>query len=225
LSAVVAGDVDLRIRPSSGGPEGALILNHGRGTDERDLLGLLAELDPERRLLGVTTGAPLRGIPPGGRHWYIVERVGYPHPDTFQLSYELLTERLDRVLAEHSLDWSRTVVGGFSQGAVMSYAVALSGGRPVPAGLIALSGFIPEVAGWRPDFADRGGLRTFVHHGAHDPVISVGFGRAAVSTLRAGGIDAAYFESEAGHSVPPEMIDLARRTVDQALASGAASGD
>ena len=44
--------VDLRLREPCGEPEGALILNHGRGADENDLHGLLDELDPERRLLG-----------------------------------------------------------------------------------------------------------------------------------------------------------------------------
>jgi phospholipase/carboxylesterase len=224
LSGVVAGNVDLRIRPPAGEPEGALILNHGRATDENDLFGLLDEFDPDRRLLGVTTGAPVRGIPPGGRHWYIVERVGYPHPQTFELSYRLLTESLDHLLAEHALDWSRAVIGGFSQGAVMSYAVALGAGRPLPAGLIALSGFIPEVEGWEPEFAGRGALRTLVHHGALDPVISVAFGRAAASSLRAGGIDAVYIESEAGHSLPPEVIDPARRIINRAIFSATETG-
>ena len=76
-----------RLREPAGEPAGALVLNHGRGTDENDLYGLLDELDPERRLLGVTTGAPLTNVPPGGRHWYLVPRVGYPDPETFAGSY------------------------------------------------------------------------------------------------------------------------------------------
>ncbi len=72
-----------RLREPAGDPAGALVLNHGRGADENDLFPLLDELDPERRLLGVTTGAPLTDIPPGGRHWYVVPRVGYPDPETF----------------------------------------------------------------------------------------------------------------------------------------------
>ena len=64
------------IREVEGEPQGALLLNHGRGTDEHDLYGLLDELDPERRLLGVTPGGPLTDVPPGGRHWYLMPRVG-----------------------------------------------------------------------------------------------------------------------------------------------------
>ena len=75
----------------------------------------------------MTTGAPLTGIPPGGRHWYLVPRVGYPDPDTFAGSYAALTDFLDGLLAERGIDWERTVIGGFSMGAVMSYA---SGSAP-----------------------------------------------------------------------------------------------
>ena len=147
--------VDLRLREAAGTPEGALILNHGRGADENDLHPLLDELDPERRLLGVTTGAPWLGVPPGGRHWYVVERVGYPHPDTFGRSFAALSARLDDLLAERGIDWSRAVLGGFSQGTVMSYALGLGDGRPVPAGIAAMSGFIPEVDGWTADLRGR----------------------------------------------------------------------
>jgi phospholipase/carboxylesterase len=57
-----------RLRPADRDPEGALVLFHGRGTDENDLFPLLDELDPERRLLGVTARGPL-SLPPGGWHW------------------------------------------------------------------------------------------------------------------------------------------------------------
>src|SRR5689334_19008433 len=101
--AVTFGDVDVRVRESDGEPEGALILNHGRGADENDLYPLLDELDPERRLLAVTTGAPLRGVPPGGRHWYVVERVGYPHRETFEPSLAALGEKVDGLLAQYGV--------------------------------------------------------------------------------------------------------------------------
>jgi phospholipase/carboxylesterase len=215
--------VDLRVREPVGEPAGALILNHGRGADENDLFGLLDELDPERRLLGVTTGAPWIGVPPGGRHWYVVERVGYPHPATFGRSYEALGKRLDGLLAERGLDFSHAVLGGFSQGTVMSYALSLGEGRPVPAGVVAMSGFIPEVEGWRPDLASRTSLPVFIHHGAADPVIGVDFARTARRTLEDAGLEPDYRESEAGHWLPPEVVGAAREFVTAAV-DDAASG-
>lgn len=207
------------VREPAGEPQGALILSHGRGTDEHDLYALLDELDPKRRLLGVTPGAPLTDIPPGGRHWYIVPRVGYPDPATFHVSYRLLCEFLDETLEERGIDWSRTVLGGFSMGAVMSYAVGLGAGRPRPAGIVALSGFVPTVQGWRPELELRRGLPLFIHHGKNDPVIEVGFGRRAHELLDDAGLDVTYLESDAGHWVPPEVLPPARRLLDEIAGS------
>ena len=67
-----------RERPAARAPAGLLILHHGRGADEQDLLGLADALDPDGRLHVVTPRAPLR-LPGGpGYHWYTVPRVGYP---------------------------------------------------------------------------------------------------------------------------------------------------
>jgi phospholipase/carboxylesterase len=205
-----------RLREPAGEPQGALVLNHGRGADENDLFGLLEALDPERRLLGVTTGAPLTGIPPGGRHWYLVPRVGYPDPVTFAGSYTQLTGFLDRLLAERGIAWERTVIGGFSMGAVMSYAVALGTGRPTPRALLAFSGFIPTVEGWSPELDGREGLPVLIHHGANDPVISVEFARRASEVLSAAGLEVDYLESDAGHWLPPEVIPRAAALVSAA---------
>jgi len=209
----MSGGLVHRLREPAGEPAGALVLNHGRGADENDLYGLLDELDPERRLLGVTTGAPLTNVPPGGRHWYLVPRVGYPDPVTFAGSYAALTGFLDGLLAERGIDWSRTVVGGFSMGAVMSYAVGLGEGRPSPASILALSGFVPTVEGWRPALDERPELPVLIHHGRNDPVISVEFARQARDLLTAGGLAVDYRETDAGHWLPPEAIAPARELV------------
>jgi phospholipase/carboxylesterase len=207
------------IREPDGEPQGALILNHGRGTDEHDLHGLLDELDPERRLLGVTPGAPLTDIPPGGRHWYIVPRVGYPDPETFRASYALLTRLLDELLEARGIGWDRTAIGGFSMGAVMSYAVGLGEGRPFPAGIMALSGFIPTVEGWRAELDTRRGLPVLIHHGRNDPVIEVSFGRRASQLLEDGGLEVDYLETDAGHWLPPEILPRLREFV-RAISDG-----
>src|SRR3954468_10183494 len=113
-------------RAAGGEAEGLLVLHHGRGTDERDLIGLADLLDPERRLRVVTPRAPLvlEGSP--GYHWYLVPRVGYPDPATFQAAREALAELHNGLWEETGVDPRQTVLGGFSMGAVMSYAMALS---------------------------------------------------------------------------------------------------
>ena len=211
------------LREPAGEPAGALVLNHGRATDEHDLYPLLDAFDPDRRLLGVTTGAPLTGVAPGGRHWYLVPRVGYPDPLTFASSYAALTEFCDALLAERGIGWERTVIGGFSMGAVMSYAVGLGPGRPSPAAILAFSGFIPTVAGWEPDLAGREGLPVLIHHGRADPVISVEFARRARELLEAGGLAVEYVETDAGHGLPPAVVARAAALI-QPVGAGSASG-
>ena len=212
------GELVHLLREPAAEPHGALILNHGRGTDERDLLGLLDELDPGRRLLGVTTGAPLTDVPPGGRHWYLVPRVGYPDPATFGTSYALLSSFLDRLLAARGIGWERAVLGGFSMGAVMSYAVGLGPHRPSPAAILALSGFVPTVEGWAPELEGRAGLPVLIHHGLNDPVIDVALGRRARDLLADAGLAVDYIETDAAHWVPPQVLPRAIELVDAVTA-------
>ena len=194
-----------RIRPADGRPGGALVIFHGRGADEYDLEPLLGALDPERRLVGVLPRGPL-SLPPGGAHWYVVREIGYPDPETFLATYASALAWLDALPAETGVSLDRTVLGGFSQGCVMSYALGLGAGRPAPAGIIALSGFMPTVEGFRLDLTDRPGLRVAIGHGTEDPVISVEWGREARRRLEAASADVLYRESPMGHSIDPRFV-------------------
>jgi phospholipase/carboxylesterase len=198
-----------RERPSAGAAEGLLVLHHGRGTDEHDLLGLADVLDPERRLHVVTPRGPLQlpGWP--GNHWYVVPRVGYPDPDTFHAAFAKLAELHDELWERTGIGPERTVLGGFSMGSVMSYALGLAAGRPAPAGILAFSGFVPVVDGWEPDLAGRTGVRAFIAHGRNDPVMEVGFARRANELLEAGGLDVEYHESGAAHHIDPAHVPAA----------------
>jgi len=196
-----------RERPAAGEAEGALVLLHGRGADEHDLFPLLDELDPERRLHGYTPRAPL-ALPPGGAHWYVVPRVGHPDPATFAAGFGALTEWFDAL----PFPPERTVLGGFSQGAVMSYALGLGVGRPRPASLLAFSGFIPTVDGWELDTASPF-PPVAIAHGTYDPVISVEFARQARAILEAAGAEVVYRESPIEHWIDPATVAAFRGLV------------
>jgi phospholipase/carboxylesterase len=193
-------------RPASGDPEGALALLHGRGVDEHDLAPLFDELDPERRLLGVAPRGPLALPGSPGAHWYIVRRVGYPDPDSFAEAYRRLGEWLARLSESSGIPPGRTALGGFSQGAVMAYALALGEGRPPPAAILAMSGFVPVVPGWTPDLRARRGLPVAIVHGTLDPVIGIEFAREARELLERAGLDVSYRESPIGHGVDPASL-------------------
>jgi phospholipase/carboxylesterase len=193
-----------RVREAAGAPEGLLVLHHGRATDENDLFPLLDALDPERRLLGVTPRGPLH-LPPGGAHWYVVPRVGYPDPDTFTATYDALAKFHDALAAKTGIPPERTVLGGFSQGTVMSYALGLGPDRPRPAGVLALSGFIPTVPGWAPDL-DRPLPRVAIGHGTVDPIISIDYAHQARDLLQTAGADVLYREYPLPHTIDPAFL-------------------
>jgi phospholipase/carboxylesterase len=192
-------------RPAASEPAGMLVLIHGRGADEHDLYPLADALDPDRRLVAVLPRGPLQ-LPPGGAHWYVVHEIGRPDPDTFLPTFAALGEWLDATAASHGVPPDRVVIAGFSQGAVMSYALGLGAGRPRPAGIIALSGFVPTVAGFDLDLAGRAGLPVAVGHGTLDPVIGVEFGRSARALLEGAGLTVRYQESVMPHSIDPAFL-------------------
>jgi len=188
-------------RPAAGAPAGALVLLHGRGADEYDLYPLLDSLDPERRLLGITPRGPL-SLPPGGAHWYRLGGIPTPDPETFFSSFEAVAAFLDAL----PLPLEQVVLGGFSQGAVMSWALGLGKGRPRPAAIMALSGFMPEVEGFELDLGGLEGYPIAVAHGSLDPVIPPEFGRAATQRVRAAGANVLWREAPVPHTIDPRLL-------------------
>jgi phospholipase/carboxylesterase len=194
-----------RVREPSGEAQGALVLFHGRGADESDLFPLFDVLDPQGRFLGLAPRGPL-SLPPGGAHWYVVRAIGYPDKDTFEQTFGAAAQWLDDVLTDAEIPPGRSILGGFSQGAVMSYALGLGRGRPRPAGLMAFSGFMPNVDGFDLDLGGLTGWPVVIGHGTHDPVIGVEWGRDARDRLQAAAADVSYRESPMGHSIDPVFL-------------------
>jgi phospholipase/carboxylesterase len=206
-----------RERPAAGDPTGLLVLHHGRGTSEDDLQPLADVLDPQRRLHVATPRAPLQLPGSPGYHWYLVPRVGHPDPTTFRAAFTALAAFHDELWSQTGIAADRTVLGGFSMGAVMSYALGLAGERPAPAGILVFSGFIPTVQGWTPELADRQRTRVFIAHGRRDPVIDVGYARQARQRLLQAALEVDYRESDAGHTIAPAEIPRAVQWLDAVL--------
>ena len=194
-----------RVRPAAGDPAGALVLLHGRGADERDLYPLLDLLDPENKLLGVAPRGPL-SLPPGGAHWYRLKEVGYPDPPTFHETFAVLDGWLAAVARDAGIGQESILLAGFSQGAVMAYALALGAGRPRPRALIAFSGFIPTVPGLQLDLSGVSGMFAAIGHGTFDPVIEVDWSRRARRRLEDAGAAVLYRESPMAHAIDPRFV-------------------
>lgn len=209
-------ELDVLERPAAGEPAGSLVLLHGRGADEHDLHPLLDALDPERRLLGVTPRAPL-SLPPGGAHWYRLAGIPTPDPATFWPSFELLADVLDGLPQP-------LVLGGFSQGAVMSWALGLGRGpEKRPVGLVALSGFMPGVEELDLELSGLDGYPVAIGHGTHDDVIPVEFSRQARQRLEPAGAELLYREYALPHTIDPRFLPELRDFVARAVVASAPS--
>ena len=205
--------LEARVREPSGDAAGALVLLHGRGADEHDLYPLLDLLDPERRLLGVTPRGPLQ--PPARRSPLVrARRDPDPDPETFFSTVPRLAAFLDAL----PVPPERVVLGGFSQGTVMSWAMTLGPDRPRPAAVVALSGFLPRVEGYPLEPERLAGVPVVVAHGALDPVIPARFGAEAAATLAAAGADVVRLDTPVPHMVDPTWIEPLREVVARATA-------
>lgn len=193
---------------SGDGPHPGLLLLHGRGTDEQDLLSLAAQLDP--RLFAVSARGP-RLFPYGGFAWYELDPtgVGYPEPASLNQSLELLRKFVREIVDAYPIDPNRLFVGGFSMGSAMSAALALTDPEHV-AGAAILSGYLPLAAKLPFKLENAAGHPIFQAHGVLDQVIPVRWGRETRDYLESTPVALTYREYPVGHEISaPELRDLA----------------
>ena len=189
-------------RADGAGPHPALVLLHGRGADETDLRALAPALDA--RFLVLSVRAPLP-FPGGGFAWYDTEETGRPKTRHFIESLARLTRFLDGLPA-HGADPDRVFLLGFSMGAVMSHAIALSSPERV-AGVVAHSGYVPpENEGFRYARDRLSGRSWFVAHGTEDPLLRIHMGRESREILSSLGADLTYREYPIGHWVSEDSL-------------------
>jgi phospholipase/carboxylesterase len=186
-------------QPEGGTP--GLLLLHGRGADEADLMGLEAALDP--RLTIVSARAPFRLGP--GFAWYGMAQIGEPDDDTLLTSLSELREFIRGMLPAYGINPERLYLMGFSQGAVVSAALALIMPERIR-GVIMHSGYVPKDANLEGSPEKLEGKPFFVAHGKYDDVIPVSFGRAAEEYLQAHRARLTYQEYPIGHSISEESL-------------------
>ena len=183
-------------------PDRLMLLIHGKGADEHDLEPLVAHVNPEGRFLTVLPRAPLPFM--GGWQWYETDGIPRGGPQLVA-SVDALDDLLDSACAEHNFDRRQAVVAGFSQGCALTLALGLRrSDRPRPAGLWAMSGFLPERDGLEYDFSAAPPV--LLQHGTADPVIPVDHGRGAVARLGREGVPVVYREYAMAHQVALESL-------------------
>lgn len=187
-----------------------LLLLHGYGSNEEDLFSFAGELPEEYYVISVRAPYDLQY---GSYAWYAInfdaDENKFSDHDQARASRDLITEFVDELIEKYPIDAKNVTLIGFSQGTILSYAIALSYPKKIKR-VVALSGYLNKkilVKGFsKNDFSE---LEMFISHGTVDQVIPVEWARKAPSILNDLGIETVYKEYPVGHGVAPQnFFDL-----------------
>lgn len=182
-----------------------LIMCHGYGSDENDLFSFASELPEELFIISLRAPYPMQ---PYGNAWYAInfdaEKGKWNDNEQAKQSVDLIAGFIDYAFNTYAVDSNNITLLGFSQGTILSYAVALTYPKKVK-NIVALSGYINEDI--LPDSIkgdDVSHLNFFCSHGSVDQVIPVDWARKAPEFLKDLDINHSYSEYPVGHGVAPQ---------------------
>lgn len=182
-----------------------LILLHGYGSNEEDLFSFAPELPDDSYVISVRGPYDLQ---PYGHAWYAIhfdaDENKFSDNEQAKQSVELIASFIDEIVKQYPIDTENVTLIGFSQGAILSYATALTYPEKISK-VVALSGYfnqeiLPEVI----DTKAISHLKFFVSHGSVDQVIPVDWARKAKPALENLGLEVEYQEYPIGHGVSPK---------------------
>jgi phospholipase/carboxylesterase len=186
------------------GKHPCLLLLHGRGTDENDLLGLAPYLD--ERLLIISPRAPLPFDFGFGYTWFEMLENFQPEITSLRESQQKLTQFFNDIIEHYPVDPDRIFILGFSMGTVMGYLLLLTRMENI-AGLIANSGFFNQELESALKLKTFNKLPLCITHGTHDPIIPIENGRWAKDFFSKQNVSLTYREYPMAHEISEESLN------------------
>lgn len=194
-----------RVYPARSGqrPHPALVLLHGLGSNELDLLSMAPAIDPRVFVISARAPFPYQW---GGYMWYELEQNGAGlGGESITHSLGLISRFLDEIVERYPIDSRRIHVGGFSQGAAMAGATGLLEADRV-AGVIMASGYLPPENQHRYPVQDAAGHPFFQAHGTQDEVVPLAYAHMTRAFLERTPVNLTYREYPTGHTVSSEEL-------------------
>ena len=195
------------IRPSviQEGKAPVLFMFHGYGSNEEDLFSFATELPEELCIISVRAPYPMQ---PFGYAWYAInfdaEKGKWSNDEQAKTSRDKIITFISEACKTYNLDTENVSLLGFSQGTILSYAVALSYPEKIK-NVIALSGYINEnILIDTYENKDHSNLKIYASHGQLDEVIPPEWAQRSPSFLEKLGVSHLYEEFPAGHGVAPQ---------------------
>lgn len=199
-----------------------MLLLHGYGADEKDLAPVASHLDPDGRFLTILPRGQY-SAPPGAA-WYQLSNNPSAMGAQMRTSLASVEEVFNKQLEDAVLTRDASIVAGFSQGGSMVLALTFGKeGRPRPAGVIVMSGFLPMDPTFEFDF-ESPVPPVLVQHGTSDELIPVEVARQTSAFLASNGVPVVHKEYEIGHGVTPESLADARAWLDEVRSGQRPSG-
>ncbi|MDB4958452.1 MAG: putative Carboxylesterase [Myxococcales bacterium] len=205
------------------GPDDApitVVLLHGFGAPGDDLVALAQHIDAPVRFVFPEAPLELGGLYGDARAWWLLDlakleqelRAGVPRdrsgeiPDGLPAARDHVSRLLDQVKSRLGVEDKQLVIGGFSQGAMLSLDVALHRDTP-PAGIILMSGTIVAESAWQPKLPKLAGVPILQSHGRHDMLLPFNIAEKLRDRLRAAGATVEWQQFVGGHEIPPIVLD------------------
>ena len=204
-----------RIRRSSVKNAPVIFMLHGYGSDENDLFSFAGELPDQYTVISAKAPYALPGM---GNAWYSIDfeapQGKFSNTEEGIRSRDLVLSFIDECIDAYQLDKGKVNLLGFSQGGIISYALAMSFPERFDQ-VIALSAYVDESL-FTDDQPDRSHqhLRIFATHGTQDPVIPVEWARKNKPFLSRYTNNIDYSEYPIGHGVNPEILEKLVRWLD-----------
>ena len=194
----------------------AIIMLHGYGSDENDLFSFASELPEDYHIISLK--APISMLP-FGNAWYSInfDATQGKFSDINQAitSRDLIVDCIDEIIEKYPVDEANITLLGFSQGTILSFAVALSYPEKIK-NVIGLSGYIDKEM-LNPNYVenDFSNLNVYCSHGQTDQIIPVEWARRTKPFLDELNIRCAYSEFPVGHGVAPQNFYEFREWLSQ----------
>ena len=186
---------------------------HGRGSNERDLIGL-ADYLPQNLLWISPRGTFTLG--PDSFEWFQITQIGKPDPVRLANALNTIDTFINEVIENYPVDKNRLYLLGFSQGSIVSMSYTLTKPQRIT-GVIAQSGYIPLESGLQIDEAGIKNKPFLLTHGIQDPMLSVDWARRSRDTLQKLETNLEYHEFNMGHSVSEESLSAINNWLEKQI--------
>ncbi|MEI7025342.1 alpha/beta hydrolase [Paenibacillus sp. y28] len=199
----------------------AIFTLHGKGSNERNMYGLVEPLDSPCIIIGIRGNLPLGA----GYQFYELKSLGKPIRELFDTAVRQLEQFIAYATETYAIDPQQRYLLGFSQGAILSMSLALTMGQDQIRGIVALNGYVPEFVKTEYTLQPVAQMPVFISHGEYDSVFPVRIGHETAAYWQTATSACTFKLYPTDHGVSPDNQRDFLSWLKQAFTSHPQGGD